>query len=201
MPESITCEKCETEIPLRDIVMRYMRMREVAPDVKVGAVACPGCAHAIPLTPEEFDAVREAAERATEAIEISAVETSARSRHGALLLLLAHELGLTPGSCAEEDIVVRVRDLVADAKAAKALVDEIRKRRATANGYALMLAKDPATEAATRGLHGQGGSSPVVAEHRAVAVAMQALLMFDKQTRATIANEGVEIDDQSEALS
>ncbi len=118
MNDPIECVDCEVEIPLRDVVQRYMRMIEVAPDAKVRAVACPTCLQAIPLSPAQIETVRSSALRANEAIE--GIEDDYRSRHAAMLLLLAHELGLTPDACAEEDVVVRVRALVADAAAAKA---------------------------------------------------------------------------------
>ncbi len=161
MPDPIACEDCEIEIPLRDIVQRYMRMIEVAPEVKVRAVACPSCLQAIPLTPEQIELVRRSALRANEAIE-GVEEDDYRSRHAALLLLLAHELGLTPNACAEEHIVVRVRELVIDASLGAALVEQIRNKRTHANNERARLE----------------GQSPVAVEHRAVAQAMQSLLMF-----------------------
>jgi len=111
MPD-LVCNQCRTEIPLRDIVTRYMRMRDVAPDVKVSAVACPTCLQAIPLTLEQFDAVRTSADRAIDAIERVGETDDARSRYAAMLLLLAHDLGLPVDACAEEHIVARVRELI-----------------------------------------------------------------------------------------
>ncbi len=126
MPEStgidrermFVCSDCDTGIPVRDVVLRYMRMREVAPDTKVSAVACPECRTAIPLDASQFAFIQECADRAMTALEgCDDDPRDYRSRHAALLLMLAHELGLTPERCAEGYIIVRVRELVANAHA------------------------------------------------------------------------------------